>query len=366
MNVRVLCVVAAVVFLAGCAKKEDGNILLREQAVFEAWMAENHPEAEKASNGMYFEWLRRTNDPLAPSPVSGVSWAWVDYLVRDLEGNIMATRSEDVAKEEWTYTRLTHYVPDFGKVDPSVRYFTQGEYAFLPEMKVSDSVRLYLPSTLAYRNATITFANGYEGWRYSSLNPQNQTAMGVPRGGIAVTIDLALRGVTSNPVDFELEYVEQLADNQGLNAVPNETGLYYRRTAGGGAAVSEGETAWVKWVLRFTDGKLVGTNDPEVASAEWDDNYNTYLNLDPFTAPNGSTIPGTALNAAVKQGVVNYDSSILLAFVSYYGYGDEGIGSRGLTEEDPRPRVAPYTPLMLEVTIMPEGYTPGGDLEPAE
>jgi hypothetical protein len=362
MNIRILYAVMAVVFLAGCAKKEDENIMAREQAVFDAWMAANHPEATRAENGMYFEWLNHVEQTILPSPVKG-DWVWVDYLVRDLEGNVMGHRNEELAKEEWTYTYVTHYVPDFTELDPTRNYLTQGEYAILPEMHLGESVRLYLPSTLAYRDATVSFANGYEGWEYSALNPQNQTATGVPRGGVAVTVDLTLKEIVPNPVTWELQEVEKYALDNSMMPVSDKVhgGVYYKTLkSSGGEVVPEDETVWIGWVCRFLDGKLVATNRPEIAAAEWNDTYNKYLSLDPYTATGGSTIAGSALDEAVIGQNVRYGSTVKLVYTSYFGYGAFGADSAGgAVNKIPRPAVAPYTPLTLEVTVMPKGWKPG-------
>ncbi len=357
MNIRILYIIAVAAVLSGCAKREDPDLDPREQQAFDSWMAATHPEATRMENGMYVEWLQQTDSETA-KPVIGSDWVSVDYLVRDLEGNIMGTRSEEVAREEGTFTPVTHYVPDFAMLDSELRYFTPGEYEILPMMKVNDSVRLYLPSNLAYRNADITFVNGYEGWRYSAANPLNSST-GVPRAGRAVTIDLALRDIVSSPAAIELD----LVNLRGMDLEPvSDTipGLYYEIVASNDPAaeiIPVDSTAWITWTCRFLeDGKLVATNDRELAIAEWKDYSSRYLTFDPFTASGSSPIKGSALQTAVKHELIKYNSTIRLIYISDFGYG--GIGAPSVSSENqaPRPVIFPYTPLMLEVTVMPEDY----------
>ncbi len=359
MNIKVLFAFAAMSVLAvGCSDKKNEDPRLREQDAMDAWMAANHPEVTtKMDNGMYVEWLRRTNDAAA-SPRSGVDWVSVDYLVRDLDGNIVGTRDPKIAADEETYTRVTRYVPDFAKFDPALRYFTPGEYRILSEMKVTDSVRLYLPSNLAYINANIVFANGYEGWQYSVLNPQNE-ALGVPRSGRAVIIDLALREIVADPAAVELAQVEEAAE--GMTRAPaTDSKLYYEIVEEDPEAevVAEDKSVWVIYVCRLLDGTLIATNDGAVANAAWGIATDLFPGAESFAITGSSPIPGSAFNEVVKRGLVRFNSTIRMVYTSDYGYGAQGAKSIGVTaNEAPRPVVFPYTPLILEVTTMPKGYS---------
>jgi hypothetical protein len=359
MNIKVLCAIAAITLLAGCADRKDEDPVLREQEAMDAWMAAEHPEATRMDNGMWVEWLVRT-DAQTATPVVGEDWVSVDYLVRDLEGNIIGTRDEQVARDEMTYTRVTHYVPDFAKLDPALRYFTPGEYAILPEMKVGDKARLYLPSHLAYTSARVTFINGYEGWFASSKNPANAaSSTGVPIGGRPVVIDLELMGIVRDPAEVEFNEVQQLATDEDMTLITK--GAYFKAVEENVEAtvVPTDKTVWLTYALRFLDGKLVATNDDRVAHAEWDDYGLHYGMTLSFLGTGSSPIPGSAFNEAVKRGFVRYDSKMKLAFISDFGYGVAGAGSLGVsTKAAPRPVVFPYTPLVLEVTTMPDGYDP--------
>lgn len=356
MNIRVLYALAATILVCGCADKKDDDYILREQEAMDAWMAENHPEAERMENGMYVEWLRRTNAATV-TPRVGLDWVSVDYLVRDLEDNIMGTRSREVAEDEGTYTRVTHYVPDFAELKPEQRYFSPGEYAILPEMKITDSVRLYLPSNLAYISANIVFANGYEGWRYNINNPVN-AELGVPSGGRAVIIDLALRDIISDPKAVETAQVEELGET--MESFPEgPEGLFYEIISEDTEAeiILQDEDVWVSYECRFLDGQLVATNKGEVAFAEWGDPFDKYPDVGKFKATGSSPMPGTAFNELVQNNMVRYNSTVRMVFTSDFGYGSVGATSRSSAgSQAPRPVVFPYTPLVMEVITKSKDY----------
>ncbi len=366
MNIKVLCGLAAVIFLAGCAKKEDEDYVLREQQALDAWMRVNQPQAERQDNGMYVEWLRRTTVAIAPM-TPGEDWMSLDYIVHDLSGNVIGMRSEEVAHHEGTFTRITHYGPHFAKFDPLLAHFTAGEYNILAEMKPNDSVRIYLPPPLAYSTARITFGNGYEGWRYSAFNPMNSSS-GLTISGRPVVIDLALREIVKDPKVKELDEVEAYAAEKGLELVSDTIpGLYYEYIDEDldSAIIPVDSTVYVSYATRFLDGKLIATNNKTAAYTEWGLFGDLFPNIETFTASVSSLIKGSAaLSTAVKHELVRYNSGLRFVFISDLGYGASGLAaSSGTTSTPPNPVIYPYTPFIFEVTTLPEDYDPDSEEE---
>ncbi len=357
MNIRVLSLVAIALFLVQCAKKEDDDFNVREQQSLDIWMKANRPEATRMESGMYIEWIEGgPNTRAEGTPVAGKDWVSVDYEVRDLDGNVIATRNAEVAQHEMTYTPVTHYTPHFARFTPAQEYFTRGEYEALGMMEAGDRVHIYMPAYLAYETADITFKDGYEGWAYSTLNPKN--ALGVRFNGRPVAIDLTLLDVVSDPEECELEQVEARAQDDDMQLIVDTIpGLYYKYVRLGGEAIPKDSLLHVTYTCRFLDGKLVATNDPEVALAEWEDYGSAYTGTTAFRV--GNMLIGPALGFLIRSDQGYYDSTVKLLFVSEYGYGVQGQSSSKATPTvAPHPAVYPYTPLTMEISIKPKEFEP--------
>lgn len=348
-----IIIAGVLLFAVACADKQDEDYAVREQAALDIWMAANHPAVGRTTQGTYIEWLRKSDATVARATTG--DWVFVDYVVRDLEGRVIGQRNPAIAEVEGTFTPVTHYSPHFAKLDSTLWYFTQGEYEALKLMKPTDSVRLYLPASRAYNQASIEFTNGYGGWWYGGGNP-GATFIGKP-----VTIDLALREVVgTDPEAYELSQVE--AARGTMTAVSDTlSGLYFEvvDNTGAGEVIPEDSTVYVTYSLRFLDNQLVMTNNVIVAYAEWQKFGDLYDNYDTYVASGISPISGTALDRAVEHGLVRYNMAVRLMFVSDYGYGSNGLSaSGGSSSERPNPVVYPYTPLILEVRTMPADYEP--------
>lgn len=346
MNIRILCAIAMVALLAQCAKKEDEKPDMREQQALDAWMAENNPQAERQANGMYVEWLRRS-ETTSTNPRKGEDWVWIDYLVRDLAGDVVATRDEQIAKWEGTFTRSTHYGPEFTQYDPDRMYLTEGEYEVLGQMSEDDSVRIYLPSRLAYRSGNIKFGNGYQGSKSASVN-------------LAVMIDLCLSGIVFDPEAVERAEATAFAEKERMILVSDTIpGLFYKYLEPSEAKIIPADSAvYAGYTGRFLDGKLIATNDPATALAEWGDFGEPYVGST-FFSNKTSIIMGKALRAAINHGHMRYDSKVRLVLTSEFGYGDSGMSaSSETTTSAPRPVIYPYTPLTIDYVIRPEEFEP--------
>lgn len=393
---NILCVIALALAVASCAKKEEEDYNLREQSAFDNWFKLNvlpdHPTATRTGSGIYIERLGKSHRQVvwpsdAMTPTDGTSWITVDYSARDLDGNVISTRREDVARKENTFTKVTHYVPHFSSFDTSAAYFSKGEYEALSTMAVGDSVRIWLPTMMGYGTASIAFSNGYEGWRYSTKNAE--AGKGSSYTSKTVVVELALLGITSSPSDNELARVrdeviaynfnapgEQLPLFELLTPAEGDTeaeeGQYYRITKtgtievtpeGGGAPETKpanlipsdiSEAIYIRYVCRFLDGKLVATNDSTIALAEWEAFGDLYTDVTSFYAASSSII-GSALNNLIKSGKMRYDSTAQMLITSTYAYGTNGkSSSAGSSSTFPNPVIYPYTPLFIEITTNAE------------
>ncbi|MCL2561774.1 MAG: FKBP-type peptidyl-prolyl cis-trans isomerase [Rikenellaceae bacterium] len=360
-NIAILC--AAGLVLAQCAKTESEDRAAREQAVFELWIAQNAPQAERMDNGMYVEWFRKGS---STTKISEDDFIMVDYRGRTIDGNVFSNRDSAIARHEETFTPYTRYTPHYAPYNVAGRYFTAGEYEILAQMSMGDSVRIWLPSMLAYNNAAITsqFVNGYEGWWNSVRNPRN-TQGGMPSlTNRPVVIDLALRDVVADPEARELADAIAAADR--LNFMVQDSireGLFFRyiEEDATAAVIAKDSTFYMVYALRFLDDFLISTNDPALAFAAWGD-FSTTRVPAPFVVNSSNLLRNSrtarhisALNELFEDEdlEVRYNSRIQLVFTSRWAYGpfgDEGTATK--------PVIFPYTPLMIDILILDYEYKP--------
>lgn len=356
MKILYVATAVALTALAGCSKAESEGYAAREQKAFEVWMKANHPEVTtKLDNGMYIEWLRGNGS--GSKPVAATSWIMLDYAGRDIDGNVISTRDPQVAAHEGTFTPVAHYTPHYALFNPALYYFSAGEYDAIGRMSVGDSVRIYMPGNLAYGTGSISFGNGYEGWEYSGRNPKNSA--GVSLSGRTAVVDLALRGIISDPKARELNEVEMRAAQETMNLlVDTIPGFYFKYIEEDTASeiIKADSIVHISYECRFLDGKLMTTNREKAALEEWKEFGELYPGATYFVA-NSSSIVGSAINQMVKSERVRYNSKMRIVFISDFGYGASGLSSSaGSSTAKPNPVVYPYTPLVMDVDTMVEGY----------
>lgn len=376
----VLAVCAALLIFVQCAEKGTENYDEREQAVFDHWMQTNHPGLERLDNGMYIEWLRRgTGDKLAEN-----NYMYVDYRGYDLNGNLFSNRDSVTAVREGTFTRYTHYTDHYAIYNNTAYYFTRGEYDALALMKQGDSVRIYMPSMLAYGTTNSTFIEtdvhyGYEGWYNCTTNPKNYigSTSSMPKmNGRPVVIELALNDIVTDAPARELSRVKAVGSALGYATSDQDTirkGLFFRYVDDPDSDVSgedvdagvitEDSTVYVVYALRFLDDFLVGTNDAATAYNDWGDFWNTYAPTS-FKASSSTLLTNfSALNELIKSDKVKvrYNSRMQIIFISDWGYGYYGDAATSS-----KPVIYPYTPLKMDIITMPYGYDPSADEDAEE
>jgi FKBP-type peptidyl-prolyl cis-trans isomerase 2 len=316
-----------------------------EQRSLDEWMSRNHPEAERLDNGMFIEWLKR-GEAGAISPTAG-DWVFLNYRGTTIQGSVYMTRNEEEAKREGSFTLYTHYSPMYSLYSNYMTDITEGENHALSLMKKGDSVRMYLPSRLAY---------GEDGHGGTALYGYKGSVS--VSGKAPVIIDMAIVDVIDDEDTYELTQVQNKALEWGIIDIMADTlrqGLYLdimEENDPQAEIINPDSAIYITFTLRFLDGFLLNTNDPAVASVEWH-NYSEYepVLITPSNANNLSVF-----NELFSHELIRYDSKIRTVFTSEWGNG-----STGVTASETGPVVYPYTPLMYEITIMPESYDPDDD-----
>ena len=206
--------IITLIALASCIKEPSVSYEEIEQRSLRAWIALNRPELAdnyQENGGYYVEVL---NEGVLDSvPVTGKdAWVWYDFTSRALSGNILETRSANVATQLNTYNKHTHYVPAFRFSGADSHTLMEGTYlATFNKLKIGDNsefevrygteLRLYLPSSIIGSDAQ-TNDGGYEG----EFTIDNTKPM---------IVDMKIYGHIGNPVAYEGERVSSFANANG-------------------------------------------------------------------------------------------------------------------------------------------------------
>ena len=203
-----------VIATTACVREPQESYEKIEQRSLHAWIDKYHHELlenYQDNGGYYVEILDRgVQDSL---PISGEDvWVWFDLTARDLQGNILETRSAVTAEQLATYNNRAHYVPAVRFSGEKKHTLMEGTYlATFNELKIGEEtdfkvrygtkLRLYLPSSIT-STTTNTADGGYEGeFEADESKP--------------MIVDLTIYGHVVNPIEYEGERVEGFANVNG-------------------------------------------------------------------------------------------------------------------------------------------------------
>lgn len=96
---------AAATFVSGCAKHAATVPNEANKRYFDAWMKVNYPNAAHYGIGNYIIDEKKGNGPA----VEKDGYAFVEYTITDLSGNITSYTSEETARQLGKYSRSSYY-----------------------------------------------------------------------------------------------------------------------------------------------------------------------------------------------------------------------------------------------------------------
>lgn len=270
LRYALLTLVAAAGFTS-CAEKVDIDMTIEEQQSLDAWVAKhvnkNGPRAVRQENGLWVE-IDNYGDTESLATNDTVTWVKYNFTLRDMTGNVIFSRYEDVAKWQGTHTKYTHYVPDYILCGEYPSNLLQGTHYLMRntltnhdgtkfKMHVGSKGTLYIPSSLAY-GATGTSNDAGYGGQYS-LN-----------GSVPSIIDFEIVHVTKDPVKDEEKDVSEFIASTGNWKPVNDTLDYlyvdkkFRLPEGEeaykGDSIKVDSTVKIWYVGKFLDGFVFDTN----------------------------------------------------------------------------------------------------------
>lgn len=257
--------------LTSCAEIVEIDMDEKEQQSLDAWIAKhvnkNGTRAVRQSNGLWVE-IADYGDTKSMATNDTVTWVKYNFTMRDMTGNVVFTRYEDIAKWQGTFTKHTHYVPDYIFCGEYPANLLEGTHYMMRNtltnhdgtkfnMHVGTKGTLYIPSALAH-GATGTSNDAGYGGQYS-LN-----------GSVPSIIDFEIVHVTKDPVKDEEKEVADFIASTGNWKPVNDTLDYlyvdkkFRLPEGEeaykGDSIKIDSTVKIWYVGKFLDGFVFDTN----------------------------------------------------------------------------------------------------------
>lgn len=341
LRYALLTLVAAAGFTA-CAEKVDIDMTIEEQQSLDAWVAKhvnkNGPRAVRQENGLWVE-IDNYGDTESLATNDTVTWVKYNFTLRDMTGNVIFSRYEDVAKWQGTHTKYTHYVPDYIFCGDYAANLLEGTHYVMRNtltnhdgtefnLHVGTKGTLYIPSALAY-GATGTSNDAGYGGQYS-LN-----------GSVPSIIDFEIVHVTKDPVKDEEQAVSDFIAATGNWKPVNDTldYLYVDKrfrlpegeTAYQGDSIKIDSTVKIWYVGKFLDGFVFDTNIDSIKRRVFGEVQSTGEALDFTVKESGKSADESGDEGSGYINAWNYTIPHLLkgqwariVATSFYCYGSTG------------------------------------------
>lgn len=337
-----LLTLVAVAGFTSCAEKVDIDMTIEEQQSLDAWVAKhvnkNGPRAVRQENGLWVE-IDNYGDTESLATNDTVTWVKYNFTLRDMTGNVIFSRYEDVAKWQGTHTKYTHYVPDYIFCGDYAANLLEGTHYVMRNtltnhdgtefnLHVGTKGTLYIPSALAY-GATGTSNDAGYGGQYS-LN-----------GSVPSIIDFEIVHVTKDPVKDEEQAVSDFIAATGNWKPVNDTldYLYVDKrfrlpegeTAYQGDSIKIDSTVKIWYVGKFLDGFVFDTNIDSIKRRVFGEVQSTGEALDFTVKESGKSADESGDEGSGYINAWNYTIPHLLkgqwariVATSFYCYGSTG------------------------------------------
>ena len=204
---------------ASCVETHDLTFSEVETIALHSWIEKNRPELldnYQTQGGYYVELLDEGVADSVPLRHSD-SWVWYNITCRDLAGNVVMTRSSELARLQSSYTEYTRYAPYFLYCGDENTSMIEGTYLSLRNLlkignkeyavRYGTKMRLYLPSSIV---GNVPSDGGYEGQYKLDKNKP-------------MIAEMEILGHVANPLAYEDQWIRAFAEANGGLAPDNES-----------------------------------------------------------------------------------------------------------------------------------------------
>lgn len=332
MRKTYIAVLSAVLMMTvSCAKEQKAGANDSTKRYFDAWLSVNYPEAKYVSPGVYM---------LADEEVIGngvtlpdSTYAMVSFTTKLLDGTVLETTDENVAKKLGLYDKTDYY-----GVEPWAfcqGFCTRGEYEVLRGMKIGGSRTVIVPSWLQ----SYEWHDNEEGYLAKSVSDNN------------LIYEVELVDYAKDLFDYQYKSMKEYSDKHlgGIDTL--STGFFYKRLniIKDTTSFPSDTTVYINYIGRLLNGQVFDTTIKDTAkvwgiydssreyapvSIQWDEK------MENITMEGSDVITGFKMTLwqmrAMEKGVGMFNSTM--------GYDSTGQGDV----------IPPYAPLIFEIELVPK------------
>ena len=246
----IILAASAAVLLASCAKNETTGANDAGKRYLEAWIKINHPDAKKSGLGIYI--LDETaGSGLEAGDPEDFPYALVSYTATDLEGNILESTEESVAKQLGTYDPANNHYGPVVRLRNSTA-LTAGQEMVLNTMRVGGTRKAVIPGW--FNTSTV---------RYSTEEDYLKNVTG-DDSILSVKLHEVISDIDFWQIDSMARYMIR-----NLHALPDSLkyGFYYIQTQAPSDTngFDAGTSVYVNYTGRLLDGQVFDSSDEKTA-----------------------------------------------------------------------------------------------------
>ena len=245
----ILFAAAAATLLGSCAKSETTGVNDGNKRYFDAWMKINHPGAVREGLGIYI--LEETvGSGASAGTAKDYPYAYVSYTATDLDGNILDSTDESVAKQ-------------IGKFDP-----TSNHYGPVIRLRNSTAMTAGLEMTLNTMRVGGTRKAAIPGWfNTSSVRYSTEDEYLKNITGDDIILSLKLHEVIKDVDQWQLDSIDRYIRRTYHHPVDStKYGFYYIQTQEpsdtNGFSTS---SVYINYTGKLLDGTVFDSTDEKTA-----------------------------------------------------------------------------------------------------
>ena len=321
--------IPAFLLTAACAVEPQTETYASQDRVMKAWMRHNYPgKTTYGDTGLYVLDMEPGDGPA----IGDSAYVFAHYVKSKLDGEIISTNDEGLARQLGTYSVLNHYGSSIWRIDQG--YLPDDLETVLHAMKSGGYAKVALPLS----------ASGHALSMYSAFSGTEESYNEI----LEIEIDTVVNKIYAYQEQVMKDWFQR---NYQVSDTAAEH-LYFKKLVEKTAesdTISEGHNVSVRYIGRLLNGQVFDTNIEDTAKFYriWKStgSYNaltiSYYKDDPEQFGNNNSVVD-GFGKAIRM--MNFGEKAVTVFNSELGYGEKGKS----------PSVPEYAPLCFWLYIEPK------------
>lgn len=331
----------AALLMAGCAKQVEDGPNDTNKRIFDAWIGLNHENATRTDLGVYV--LPEGNQQGTGAEVTEDGFAFLEYTITDLSGNISSYTGAETAKQLGTYNETYYYG---AKVQPTASgTILAGLADVLIGMKVGGKKKFIIPNWLM---------------SYQTHSTEEEY-LAISSAYASSIYDIHVVDFADNIKDWQIDTIgKYFAKNADIfngmtskDSLKTHSGMYYKQLKApvDTTAFPSDTTIYINYTGQLLNGQIFDTTDERLAK----DNglYDSARTYGPVKIKWGETFSDITMGSESSSIISGFALTLwqmrameegIGVFISDYGYSGSGSGST----------IPGYSPLIFKIQIVAE------------